>query len=108
MGKKLEGSRAHLLVLGIEVGAVGKWLVGGEGQRLGTVDAGKGAPVVLSTGLRAPEHHRATRKVMLGLVEAMWGWSGLATSSSSSPSAMAAADWETGSTHEYEALGFYL
>jgi hypothetical protein len=61
--------------------------------------------VVLGVGFRAPEHHRATRKAMLGLVEAMWGWGGLATTSSSSPEQWRTAEGENGLTHNGEALG---
>jgi hypothetical protein len=40
------------LVPGVEVGEVGKGLVGGEKQRSGSVVAGEGASVVLGVGLQ--------------------------------------------------------
>ena len=64
MGESTEGSHAHLLVLEVRVGVGGKELVGGEKRWSGLIDAGEGAPAVLDVGLRAPEHHRAMRKMM--------------------------------------------
>ena len=41
---------AHLWVLKIKLGVVGKGLVGGEGRSSGSVLAGEGAPVALGFG----------------------------------------------------------
>jgi hypothetical protein len=50
---------------GIKVREVGKGLIDRERRRSGSVVVGEGAPAVLGVGLRALEHHRAMRKVVV-------------------------------------------
>ena len=95
MGEKVEGSHAHLLVLEVRVGVGGKELVGGEKRRSGSVVIGEGASVVLGVELRAPENHRAMRKMMEWSNLAMRGRGGCSTASSSSPEQWHAAERET-------------
>ena len=63
MGEWVEELSAHLWVLEIGLGVVGKMLVGSEGRGSGSALAGKGSPVVLGVDSWVPEHHPASWKV---------------------------------------------
>ena len=93
------------MVLEVGVGAAGKGLVGGERWQSGSVNAGEGAPAVLSMGLRGPEHHLATRKTMERSICAMQGGGGCSTASSSSPEQWRTAEGENRLARDGEALG---
>ena len=55
VGEKVEGSLAHLLVLGFGVGVAGKRVIGGKGRSSSSGVAGEGVPVARGSGSWAPE-----------------------------------------------------